>query len=277
MSAELVAFIKDWLRTVPAPTAILLLALGDSPAVLDTVEPAQGPYEPGDVAERLERGARVDADSGGGGIYAVVVRQGAGVLARHRFRVEPAMGLDGTNQRPVDGSAEGALRWGMTNVAELARTYLRATDGALRFLGEQLAARTKDLAQEREAHLEACQLIQQLCDRKAQRELEADGARRKEERLDRGMGTLIDVGKVVAARISGADPASRLLRRLPREHFRALVESLDDAGRDDVSELMDLAAAGKEGLEGLRGLTRPSGADKPQGGGPQPGGNGGTP
>lgn len=254
-------FLAPWLDSKQDKgTIVALAAVSDGAAAtfLDTVELSKCKQKPGELAARFIAGARSHCEAFGTvQRYSCAVMRGAAVLGQRFLKLEPlAGGLTLGQGDPIDGPIGPALlKSGLRHIERMQQLHSRSAEGMLLNLSHVVEQQNQELRRYRAADIEKAELIQELLDRKAARELEYQAQDREQSRMDEGFKQLGHVGKLLMARLSGAEPASVLMRKIPIEKLGPLLSDLDDEGQQAVRELLAQATEAEQARRGLLQLT----------------------
>jgi hypothetical protein len=267
---DLEAFVADWLKTTePAPTSIVLAHIveGAGAVVLDTIELGAEKPDRAAICRRLERQARSHCDAmGSSERYSVAVMQSRLVLGQHQARLEPAGGIAPT----MRATPEYLLNAGLRHIERQQELAQKGTQAVIMNL-----ARTNDrLAQENEAlrvdaarlradQIKASELVQDLLDRRAERQMALEAEQLQQKRYDKALEIGSDLAKIVAGHISGAGPLETLIAKLPASSVDMLAELLDEEGRAALRDAMAHVQMSQGARERLLTLVKPGARPEP--------------
>lgn len=255
--------LEQWIGA-PGITAIVLAAVSDGTGVtiLDTYEPSTKKKEkkpkPGELAARFIAGARSHCEALAiVHRYSVAVMKGAGVVAQQFMRLEPLSPPVNIGSSEMGaGSVPVALfKPGLRYIEKMHQLADISSRALLMNLAATVERQNVELDRTRKTDVERLEFIQELLDRKATRDLEQRQADKQEERLDHGLEQLGHVVKLIAARLSGADSASVVMRQLPMDKLGPLLDQLDDEGRAAFRSMLAQASEGEQARQGLLALS----------------------
>lgn len=258
-------FLAPFLEGKPEKSITITLACISEAAgatILDTVEPAKCKLKPRELEARFLTGARSHCEAmASPQRYTCAVTRGVGVIGQRFLRLAPlnSIGLGGEGDG-FNGDAIGPamMKSGLRHIERMQQLHSRAAEGMLLNLAHVVEGQQQELRRYRAQDVERVELIQDLLDRKAERHIANEAADREQSRLDQGFEQLGNVGKLLVARLSGAEPASVLMRKLPLEQIGPMLDGLDDEGREAVRELLTQATEAEQARRGLLQLSAPA-------------------
>jgi len=255
--------LEQWIEA-PGITTIVLAAISDGAGatILDTYEPStkkkDKPPKPAELAGRFITGARSHCEAlATVQRYSVAVMRGAGVVAQQLMRLEPISAPANIGSSEMgSGSVPVALfKPGLRHIEKMQQLADVASRALLMNLASTVERQNVELDRTRKTDAERLEFIQELLDRKATRDLEQRQADKQEERLDHGLEQLGHVVKLIAARLSGADAASIVMRQLPMDKLGPLIDQLDEEGRAAFRSMLEQASESEQARQGLFALS----------------------
>lgn len=217
--------IAEWiagaLSSEPRPDAIVLSALGQvgPPEVLETFA-AKG-AKPEAIAERVERTSldRTMALHRGGTFLLVGTRRGE-AIRRHTFVLEAPARLE------LDEPTEAPSKALMRHNERLYQMLFRLSEGTIGMFAAENSELRGRLAELESRRWQQAELMEELLDRRASRELEQAREERAQGRKDRALGMVQAAGTAILARATGSTAAARLIRSIDPIVRQALIASL---------------------------------------------------
>lgn len=263
---ELRDFVDEWIATVdPSPTAIVVAHAPPSGgySVLHTEGVGtKKKARAAELAARFADAAQAHATATGGlQRYSIAAKAGVEVLGQRLFTIETVR-AGGIGDLEIDGSAAAIVK---TVVRQTERAYKLLADdreSAMRIMQAQLAQYGQHELEGRkfnfDQQIQVLKLIQDLTDRKHDRDLELEQARKKEDRTDKLLEGAMGAWPIVIAHLTGATPLNQLVSTLTTEQREALMTILSDEGRAQLRQIFELGQASDEGAKKLLAAIAPS-------------------